>query len=78
MVPGQATQHDDDPLMRETLDFLQCWHHGRHDDDEADDAGGDKRGQFEKHFDAFKDMWNSSFTGPPTHKSPDLGLGFMG
>ena len=54
-----------DPLMQQTIDFLQTWHHGRDADAEADAAC--KASRFQKHLSEFKDMWNGSFAGLPVH-----------
>ncbi|CAE7677922.1 unnamed protein product [Symbiodinium sp. CCMP2592] len=63
VVPEPAPQAD--PLMQETLGFLEQWHHNRSgQDDEAAESGS---GTFRKKLEAFKEMWNGSFTGAPVH-----------
>eukprot|EP00439_Symbiodinium_sp_Y106_P065057 s2155_g10.t1 len=60
--------------MRETVDFLRTWHHGRESEGEAvikeDGACTSRRStQFEKKLEAFEEMWTGSFSGKPKHKS---------
>ena len=61
IVPDDGS--DPDPLMQETVDFLQTWHHAQ----EAEDPAESKT-HFQKNLHEFKELWNGSYTGQPTHR----------
>ena len=59
--------------MRETVQFLRLWHHGREWEGEAvaqeDDACTSRRNTFfDKKLADFEQMWNGSFSGKPKHR----------
>ena len=70
-VPNDTGLEEPDPLMQETLDFLRVWHYGKDsaEDSRGDDAEGNKRrSMFDRNLEAFRDMWNGSYTGQPMHR----------